>query len=194
MWALFHRFKVRAHERGLLFKDRDFNAILHPGRYVVWDPLRKLRLDVVSVRDAWLDHKDLDVIARSGALGDEARVVDLKANERAVVWVDGRVEAVLKPGLYALWTVFHDVRVEVFDARAVRLVHADLTVLTGPRRRAALEMVPVEAGHAGLFFKDGRREATLAPGTHAFWKGVAGPASSMWTCASRSWTSPARRS
>ena len=31
----------------------------------------------------------------------------------------------------------------------------------------------VEAGHAGLFFKDGRHEATLAPGAHAFWKGVA---------------------
>ena len=34
-------------------------------------------------------------------------------------------------------------------------------------------MVTVEAGHAGLFFKDGRHEATLAPGAHAFWKGVA---------------------
>ena len=31
----------------------------------------------------------------------------------------------------------------------------------------------VEAGHAGLFFKDGRHEATLGPGAHAFWKGVA---------------------
>ena len=31
----------------------------------------------------------------------------------------------------------------------------------------------VEAGHAGLFFKDGRHEATLAPGAHAFWKGMA---------------------
>ena len=95
-------------------------------------------MDVVSVRDVWLDHKDLDVIAKSGALGGEARVVDLKDHERAVVWVDGRVEAVLKPGLYALWTVFHDVRVEVFDARAVRFEHADLAVhrpgAAAPRR------------------------------------------------------------
>ena len=73
--------------------------------------------------------KDLDVIAKSGALGREARVVDLKDHERAVVWVDGRVEAVLKPGLYALWTVFHEVRVEIFDARAVRFDHADLAAI-----------------------------------------------------------------
>jgi regulator of protease activity HflC (stomatin/prohibitin superfamily) len=174
LWVLFRRLKVREHERGLLFKDRDFKAVLRPGRRFVWDPLRKVRLDVVSVRDVWLDHQDLDVIAKSGALAGEARVVDLKDHERAVVWVDGRVEAVLKPGLYALWTVFHDVRVEVLDARAVAFAHADLAVIAQARGAAPLlEAVTVEAGHAGLFFKDGRHEATLGPGAHAFWKGVA---------------------
>jgi regulator of protease activity HflC (stomatin/prohibitin superfamily) len=174
LWALFHRFKVHEHERGLLFEDLDFKEVVHPGRRYVWDPLHKLRLDLVSVRNAWLDHKDLDVIAKSGALGDEARVVDLKDHERAVVWVDGRVEAVLKPGLHGLWTVFHEVRVEVFDARAVRFEHADLAVIAQARGAAPLlEAVTVEAGHGGLFFKDGRYEATLSPGAHAFWKGVA---------------------
>ncbi len=174
MWALFRRFKVREHERGLLFKDREFKGVLRPGRHFIWDLLRKVRVDIVSVRDVWLGHKDLDVIAKSGALGDEARVVDLKDHERAVVWVDGRVEAVLKPGLYALWTVFHDVRVEVFDARAVRFEHADVALIAQARGAAPLlEAVAIEAGHAGLFFKDGRHEATLGPGAHALWKGVA---------------------
>ncbi len=125
MWVLFRRFKIREHERGLLFEDREFKGVVRPGRYFVWDLLRKLRVDVVSVRDAWLVHPDLDVIAKSAALGDEARIVDLKDHERAVVWVDSRVEAVLKPGLYALWTVFHDVRVDVFDAKA-RILDVDL--------------------------------------------------------------------
>jgi regulator of protease activity HflC (stomatin/prohibitin superfamily) len=174
LWVLLRRFKVREHERGLLFKDREFQGVLRPGRHFVWDLLGNVRADVVSVRDVWLDHRDLDVIARSGALAGEARVLDLKDHERAVVWVDGRVEAVLKPGLYALWTVFHELRVEVFDAHAVRFEHAELAVITQARGAAPLlEAVTVEAGHAGLFFKDGRHEATLAPGAHAFWKGVA---------------------
>ncbi len=174
MWVFLRRFKVRQHERGLLFEDREFKGVLLPGRLFVWDLLRKVRLDVVSVRDVWLDHKDLDVIAKSAVLGDEARVVDLKDHERALVWVNGRLEAVLKPGLYALWTVFHDVRVEVFDARTVRFEHADLAVIAQARgAEPLLEAVMIEAGHAGLFFKDGRHEATLAPGAHAFWKGVA---------------------
>src|SRR4029078_2820987 len=71
------------------------------------------------------------------------------------------------------WTVFHDVRVEVFDAREVRFEHKDLNVIAQARGGALLEAVTIEAGHAGLFFKDGRHEATLAPGPHAFWKGVA---------------------
>ncbi len=172
MWALFGRFKVREHERGLLFRDRVFQRVLRPGRHFLWSVLA--RVDVVSVRQVWLDHKELDVIVKSGALGDEARVVDLKDHERAVVWVDGRLEAVLKPGLYALWTVFHDVRVEVFDARAVRFEHPDLAVIAAMKGTAPLlEAVTVDSGHVGLFFKDGRYEATLAPGTHAFWKGMA---------------------
>ena len=168
------RFKVRAHERGLLFRDREFKAVLRCGRHWVWDALFKVRVDVASVRDAWLAHPDLDVIAKSGALGDEARVVDLKDHERAVVWVDGRVEAVLKPGLFVLWTVFHDVRVETFDAQAVRFEHPSLVVIAQAKGAGPLlEAVTIEAGHAGLFFKDGRHEATLAAGAHAFWKGVA---------------------
>ena len=197
MWVLFRRFKVREHERGLLFKDREFKA--RPASRAATSSgisLRKVRVDVVSVRDVWLDHKDLDVIAKSGALGDEARVVDLKDHERAVVWVDGRIEAVLKPGLYALWTVFHDVRVEVFDARAVRFEHADLAVIAaGARRRAA----------AG----GGRRSRPATPAsssrtaaTRPRWPRAPTPSGRAWprpaswtsTCASRSWTWPARRS
>jgi regulator of protease activity HflC (stomatin/prohibitin superfamily) len=176
--ALFGGFKVRAHERGLLFRDGEFVRVLRPGRHFIWR--LRTRVDIVSVRDPWLDHKDLDVIVREGALvrsdalGDEARVVDLKDHERAVVWVDGRVDAVLKPGLYALWTVFRDVRVEVFDARAVRFEHPDLAVIVqAPGAAPLLESVTVEAGQASLLFKDGRYEATLTPGLYAFWKGIA---------------------
>lgn len=168
------RFKIREHERGLLFRDREFKGVLRPGRHWVWDFLFNVRVDVVSVRDVWLTHKDLDVIAKSGALGDEARVVDLEDHERAVVWVDGRLEAALKPGLYALWTVFRAVKVETFDARALRLDHTDLAAIVQAKGAAALlDVTTVEAGHAGLLFKDGRHEATLAAGTYAFWKGVA---------------------
>ncbi len=166
--------KIRRHERGLVFRDREFTGVLRPGRHLVLGLPFRTRVDVVSVRDAWLAHPELDVIARSGALGDEARVLDLAQHERALVWVDGRLQAVLSPGLFALWTVFHRVEVEVIDARATRLVRDDLPVLAAARGApGVLEMVAVEPGHVGLFFRDGQAAATLPPGTHGFWKGLA---------------------
>jgi regulator of protease activity HflC (stomatin/prohibitin superfamily) len=166
------KFKVGAHERGFLFHEGEFKVMLAPGRHWFFDPLFKLRLDTVSVRNVWLRHKDLDVIVKSGALDGQAKVLDLKDHERALVWVDGRFEAVLKPGQYVLWTVFHDVQVQVVDARAVKFEHENLAVILKTAGTAeALDVFNVEEGHAGLFFKDGEHRATLAPGMHAFWRG-----------------------
>ena len=55
---LMRRFKVREQERGLLFRDGQFEDVLGPGTYWRLDPLRKLRVDVVQVRAPWLDHAD----------------------------------------------------------------------------------------------------------------------------------------
>jgi regulator of protease activity HflC (stomatin/prohibitin superfamily) len=171
---VFRRIKVRETERAFLFKDREFVKMLQPGKYWVWDPLARTRVEIASVREVWVKSPDLDVIARSGALEDEAEVLNLADSDRALVWVDGRFEAVLKPGLYALWTVFRDVKVERRDARPVRFEHAELvTILASATARDALETVVIDVGRVGLFYKDGRYAATLAPGTHAFWKAVA---------------------
>lgn len=171
---MFRKIKILKHERGLYFKDREFQGVLGPGAYWFFDLLLKVRVDIVSVRDAWLRHKELDVIVRSGALKEEAKVVDLKDHERALVWIDGRFEAVLKPGQYALWTVFHDVRVETVDAREPRFQREDVALIArGAGAAEQLDLYAVEAGFAGLYFKDGEFQAALRAGAHLFWKGVA---------------------
>jgi regulator of protease activity HflC (stomatin/prohibitin superfamily) len=170
---MIRRIKIRLHERGLLFREGDFLGVLGPGVHWYLDPLLKLRVNVVSPRNPWLAHPFLDLIAKSGKLGSEAIVLDLNDHERALVWIDGRFNVVLDSGLYAVWTSEHDVRVEIVDARAMQLVHAELPVIV--RAEGAtdlLEIVNVEAGHVALWFRDGAYEATLAPGTYAFWKGV----------------------
>ena len=53
------RFKVREHERGLMFRDREFARVLRPGVHWAWDPLFKVRVDLVSVRTAWHAPADL---------------------------------------------------------------------------------------------------------------------------------------
>src|SRR5215213_8431646 len=104
---MIRRMKIREHERGLLFKNNDLVAMLRPGVHWYLDPLLKLRLQVVSPRDPWLVHEDLDLIAKSGKLNGDVVVVDLKDYERALVWIDGRFARILVPGLYVLWTTEH---------------------------------------------------------------------------------------
>jgi regulator of protease activity HflC (stomatin/prohibitin superfamily) len=171
---MFRRFKVREHERGLLFRDGVFQDVLGPGVHFFLDPFFKLTCEIAPVRSPWLWHNDLEVIVRSKALRREAHVLDLKSHERAVVWIDGRLEVVLKPGLYALWTVFRHVKAEVVDARGALFEHEQLATILGLSGSALqLETATVEPGHAGLLFRNGRHEATLGPGLYALWKGVA---------------------
>jgi len=165
-------FKIRRYERGLLFRDRVFVRVLGPGRHFVLDPLFRARADRVSVREPWLIHPDLEVIVRSGALSGEARVLVLGDHDRAVVKIDGRVMGVLGRGLYALWTDFHRVEAELFDARDVAFAHPELpVVLTAEGAEELLTSVAVAAGHVALIFRDGRHLGTVGPGLHAFWRG-----------------------
>ena len=64
--------KIRKYERGLLFRDHDFRKMLGPGRYWVFDPLFRVRVEKFSVRQIWLESPDLEVVVRDGALPDGA--------------------------------------------------------------------------------------------------------------------------
>jgi regulator of protease activity HflC (stomatin/prohibitin superfamily) len=166
--------KIRSYEVGLYFRDGEFQGLLGTGRHWLMDPLGKVRVDIVSQRDPWLKHDKLDVIVKSGALADRAQVVDLKDYERALVWIEGRFSHVLPPGLYAYWIGFKEVRVEVIDARQVRLQHADLkTIVRSLYAVQVLDICSVERNHVGVSFQDGDYVETLPPGQYAFWRNVA---------------------
>jgi hypothetical protein len=165
--------KIRSYEKGLYFKNREFQGLLDAGRHWFIDPLFKIKVDVVSQRTPWIMHEDLDVIVKSGALEGHATVVDLKDNQRALVWVDGRFETVLGPGLYALWTKVRDVQVDIIDARKVRFEHENLNLIAKSTNiDNELNISTVEPGCAGVYFQDGTYVETFGPGRYMFWKNM----------------------
>lgn len=171
---MFRLVKIRSYERGLRFRDCEFREALRPGRHWIFDPLFRTRVQVVSVREVWLASRDLDVIVRSGALEGEIRVLDLKDHERALVWIDGRFEGIHGAELRALWTAFHEVRVEVVDAREGRFDHPDLSVILGHQTATRmLQEVQVEPNQAALLTVNGRQQELLRAGRYAFWRGLA---------------------
>lgn len=167
------RILIRSYEKGLLFRDREFRKVLETGTYWFVDPLNKIRVDVVSMRDPWLIHEDLDVLIKSGDLEKDAVVLDLKDNERALVWIDNRFNCVLGPGQYALWKTLREIRHEIVDARKVRFEHADANLIRkAPGAAALLDLSFVEQGFVGVLFQDGRYIDTCKPGQYLFWKDV----------------------
>jgi regulator of protease activity HflC (stomatin/prohibitin superfamily) len=170
---MFKHIKIKPHEKGFLFKDGALTDLIGAGVHWSFDPLNKIRVDVVSERSPWLYHAELDVIVDSGLVDDKIEIVDLKDHERALVWVEGRFEAVLKPGLYALWKTHRVIKVEVIDARQVRFEHADLNVILEQSPDNHLfHVYDVDESQVGLFTLNGELKEILEPGRYVFWKGA----------------------
>ena len=171
---LLKRYKIRSYEIGLLFRDGEFQGLLAAGIHWYFDPLGKVRVDVVSQRDPWLVHEQLDLIIKSGALAERAIVLDLKDNERALVWIENRFSLVLPAGQYAYWKGQKQVRVEIIDIRPVRFEHEQFkNIVRSTLASRVLDICSVQRDRVGVLFIDGRYVDSLAPGEYAFWKGTA---------------------
>lgn len=163
--------KIRSFEKGLLFKDREFKGILEKGRYWFFDPLGKIRVDVVSQRVPWLEHTECNTLVKSGKLGTDATVIDANDVQRALVWIDGRFDRILGTGTYVAWNREKTVRVEMVDANEELFTHRDFNVIIKSAGAGDhLNLFEVEDGHKGVLFKNGQRVATLEPGQYAGWK------------------------
>lgn len=168
---MYRTLNIRSFEIGLLFRNDEFQGLLESGRHTLFDPFGRVRVELASLRDPWLVNPQLDIIVRSGALEGRARVLDLAEHERALVWVDGRVERLLSSGLYALWTTLRRVEVEVFDVRQARLEHRSLdAVISAPGAACELEEFMVPEGYRGALYQDGALAELLEPGRYAFWR------------------------
>ncbi|MFG0264135.1 MAG: slipin family protein [Rhodopirellula sp. JB055] len=168
---MFKTILIRSYEVGLKFRDGEFVGLLESGRHFVFARFGKTTIQVVSKRDPWIHHEQLDVIAKSGALSGKADVVDLQDHQRALVWVDGRFSRVLGPGLHAHWVGVRDVRIETIAVEDARFEHKQLaSIVRGGDANRFLDVCKVERDHVGVLFLDGGYVDQLRPGLYAFWK------------------------
>jgi hypothetical protein len=161
-------------ERGLVFADRQFQRVLDPGVYRLFDPFNKIEVRVHPTVPAEYAGKDSEVlIAALGARLDASFVLaDLGADEIGLVMKNGKLEDVLPPGTRKLyWRGPVDVEVRALPLAAGLEVPAEvmrrLRQLGALSRQAVVADVPAE--FAGLVFIDGKLARTLAPGSTAFW-------------------------
>src|SRR5688500_17455699 len=102
--AMFHKIHIRKHERGLLFRKGDFHKLLAPGSHYVWHGLFTAnRVEIADTLKVRFEHPLLESLLREPELRSALLVVDLTDTERALVWKDARLFAILGPGRHAFW-------------------------------------------------------------------------------------------
>ena len=161
-------------ERGLVYRNRQFERVLAPGVHRLFDPLNRVEARVFPIAVPDYAGSDVDVlVARLGArLGETFVLADIGTGEVGLVLKNGKLEDVLAPGSRRLyWRGLVQVavqRVSLADGLELpREVFARLHQLGTLSRVAVAAEVPAQS--VGLLFVDGTLVRTLAPGAYAFW-------------------------
>ena len=96
----------------------------------------------------------------------------IRQHELALRFRHGDFVGLMHPGTYLDPKLLgRGVTVEVFDTLATRFQHERVDLLIrDPELASELEVVDVLNRERGILWKDGRIEAMLGPGRHAFWK------------------------
>jgi len=163
---------VKDGERALLTRNGRLERVLEAGRHRLFDPRNELTAEVFNVVKTEIAAERYVVIkaARPDLAAELFEAVETKANEIAIVSLDGRPAHLLAPWqTRAFWKVATSVDVERIDvADEPRISARHLAMIERNRPTIVTEAV-VENHEAGLLFVEGRLIERLAPGRHAFW-------------------------
>jgi regulator of protease activity HflC (stomatin/prohibitin superfamily) len=166
------RLTVKDGERAFLLRNGRFERVLGPGRHRLFDPLRGLAVELHdAVRSEYpADRFAVLKAARPDLAAEMFEAVETKADEVAIVSLDGRPAHLLAPWqTRVFWKVVTRVAVERVDiGRDPKVAQRHLAMLARERSTLVAETV-VENHEAGLLHVEGRLVERLAPGRHAYW-------------------------
>ena len=170
--VLMLRVTVKDGERALVTRNGRLERVLEPGRHRLFDPRHELAAELFGVVRAEFPAERYAVLkaARPALTAELFEAVETKANEIAIVSLDGRPVHLMTPWqVRVYWKVATRIDVERIDvAEDARVSARHLAMIERNRPTIVTEAV-VENHEAGLLFVEGRLVERLAPGRHAFW-------------------------
>lgn len=170
---MFKVLALKKDEVGLLFYKDEIKKVYEKGTYLVPNILGFHQIRIYNRNDFYFSHKLLTDIYKSEDLEKYIYFIDLKDDERAIIWKDGRFESILSTGLHAIWKDLFDVKIEVYNIRDTKFEHDKLhIIMNDDESEEDLDIFSVSEGYEGLYFFNGRFVEKLEPGKYAFWKGA----------------------
>jgi hypothetical protein len=126
---MFKEVTIERHERGLRYRDGHFIAPLPPGRHTVFSPKwdeHHERIEVIDTTKVRFTHPQLDELLKDHDLRGELLVVEVEQDQRALVFKDERLFAVLTPGRHTFWRAAGEMSAEVYNWSFPRFAHRKL--------------------------------------------------------------------
>lgn len=161
-------------ERGLVYRNRQFEAVLGPGTHRWFDPRGERTIVLHDIRTPRYDGADAELLmARHDASLQQAFLLaDIGPRQIGLVYYQDRLCDVLAPAARQLyWRGLVPVRVETLPLEAVPQVPAEVVLRLRQigllSRYTVTTHVPEQ--HAALVFIDGQLACTLGPGPASFW-------------------------
>lgn len=169
--------RIRTLELGLWFRHGELERVLEPGVYhmpTVWPWSRRDRVEVIDTLRPRFEHDRLRALVGDQRLASRLVIVDLKDDERALIWIDGRLGAILSSGLHAFWSAPATIEVERYGVHEGRFVHPKIeAILAFPGGSSLLGGLRVESHERVMLFRDAELVDQLGPGLFVYWKGGA---------------------
>ncbi|MDD2814359.1 MAG: slipin family protein [Thiotrichaceae bacterium] len=177
---LWRKFVVRKNERGLLFKEGDFQNFLEAGTYQFFDPFRKITVEIFNLAKPEFEHPLLDFLLSryAEAMQQYCTRVELNNHQVALIRKNGVVTDILFPTTRQIyWKGFIQIEAEIIDLSeqyeiprelASTLVFAKNVPLAS-RLGTAIYQHIIPEYHIGVLMVDGKRVQQLSAGLYAYW-------------------------
>ncbi|MEN3382252.1 MAG: hypothetical protein V7608_2296 [Hyphomicrobiales bacterium] len=166
------RLTVKDGERAFLLRNGRFERVLGPGRHRLFDPLGGFVAELHQVVRTEYPAERFAVLkaARPDLAAEMFEAVETKADETAIVSLDGRPSYLVAPWqTRVFWKVVTKVEVERIDiAHDLKVAQRHLAMIARERNTLVAETV-IENHEAGLLCVEGRLVERLAAGRHAYW-------------------------
>jgi len=170
------RVRVALYERALVYRDRNLERVLAPGKY--WLVGRGLDVQVYDVSKVELDLPRAEVLIGEarGTLEPYVQIVELGDGQVGLVYKNDRLAGVLAPGSRQLyWRGPLNVRVAVRDisteyALDAQIARVLMRALGGAVLANVVGVAEVPDTSVGLLIVDGELREVLKPGVTAYWK------------------------
>src|SRR5690606_10946236 len=156
---------IKENERGLVFKKDVLTQVLPQGSYWFFGGER------ISIFNVFEEFPEIEQrIFEHTLLKDHLEIVEVKADELALVFERSLLKEILEPGIYAFWKNKHEYTFKIVSLNHFEIENVSRLILEKPQMIPYVRNYKVESYEKGLMFVDGVFTQILEPGNYFWWK------------------------